>query len=272
MEIISVLGCGWLGLPLADYLIEKGYSVNGSTTTPGKLDVMESRGIKPFYLVLEPGLRGRDIDDFFHSDVIVINFPPEKRKDIVEYHRAQISSLIAQIKLSPINKVLFVSSTSVYPNVNREVFEDEMALPEKASGKALSAVEKMLAACAEFKTTVLRFGGLIGYDRMPGRFLAGKSGISGGYSPVNLIHRDDCIRIINKIIELGVWGEVLNACADGHPLRKEYYVAQARKTGLEPPRFLESGRAGYKVVRSDRLKRLLGYEFEYPDPSDIAEG
>ena len=272
MEIISVLGCGWLGLPLAGYLIEKGYQVKGSTRTPGELKVIESCGIKPFYLVLGPHLRGDGIDDFFNCDVIVINFPPERREDIVEYHQAQIGSLIARIKLSPITKVLFVSSTSVYPEINRDVFEDERALPEKASGEALLAVERKLTDCAEFKTTVIRFGGLIGYDRMPGRFLAGKTGISGGEAPVNLIHRDDCIRIIYKIIELDTWGEILNACADEHPLRKEYYVAQAEKLGLEPPKFNETGRAGYKIVRNDRLKRLLGYEFKYPDPSSIDEG
>lgn len=272
MKIISVLGCGWLGLPFADYLIEKGYRVKGSTTTPGELGVIESHGIKPFYLVLDPDLRGDGIDDFFNSDVIFIGFPPERRDDIVEYHQAQISSLIARIRCSPINKVLFVSSTSVYPELNREVFEDERALPEKASGKALLAVENRLGDCAEFKTTVVRFGGLIGYDRMPGRFLAGKSGISGGEAPVNLIHRDDCIRIIHKIIELDIWGEILNACADEHPHRKEYYIAQARKMGLKPPKFNETGRTSYKIVRSDRLKMLLGYEFKYPDPSGIDDG
>jgi nucleoside-diphosphate-sugar epimerase len=269
MENISVLGCGWLGLPLACYLIEKGYRVKGSTRTPGKLKVIESRGIEPFYLVLGPDLRGGGIDDFFDCDVMVINFPPERREDIVEYHQAQISSLIARIKLSTITKVLFVSSTSVYPELNREVFEDERALPEKASGKALLAVERRLADCPAFKTTILRLGGLIGYDRMPGRFLAGKSGISGGDAPVNLIHRDDCVCIIHKIIELGIWGETLNACADEHPLRKEYYVAQAVKLGLGPPVFSGTGGTRYKIVRNDRLKKLLGYEFKYPDPSNI---
>lgn len=269
METISVLGCGWLGLPLADYLIRNGYELQGSTRTPGELGVIESRGIKPFYLVLDPDLRGENIEDFFKCDVLVIDFPPERREDIVEYHQAQISSLIARIKLSGIKKVLFVSSTSVYPDLDRDVFEDEQALPEKPSGAALLAVEKKLRDCTEFETTVIRFGGLIGYDRMPGRFLAGERGIAGGGAPVNLIHRDDCIRIIHRIIELDIWGETLNACADEHPVRKEYYIAQAEKLGLEPPLFNEGGRTGYKVVRSDKLKRLLQYEFKYPDPSHI---
>ncbi|WP_258929292.1 hypothetical protein [Flavobacterium davisii] len=47
-------------------------------------------------------------------------------------------------------------------------------MPQKDSGKALLIVEKMLLNQIQFKTTIIRFSGLIGYDRMPWRFLAGK--------------------------------------------------------------------------------------------------
>lgn len=32
MPTVSILGCGWLGLPLAEQLLAEGYSVKGSTT------------------------------------------------------------------------------------------------------------------------------------------------------------------------------------------------------------------------------------------------
>lgn len=269
MKTVSVLGCGWLGLPLARYLIEKGYELKGSTTTPSQLEVMRASGIKPFYLVLDPDLRGDNPDEFFKSNVLVVNFPPERRQDIVDYHRAQINALITRLKDSLVEKLIFVSSTSVYPEVNREVSEDEDALPTKTSGLALLEAEELLQRCPEFKTTVIRFGGLIGYDRKPGRFLPGKKEITNGDSPVNLIHRDDCIAIINAIIEKDVWGETLSACADLHPKRRDYYTAQAEKLGLEPPVFRSTGESSYKIVKSDKLKRLLNYKFIYPDPSSI---
>src|SRR3990167_5560430 len=137
METISILGCGWLGLPLADYLIGKGYELKGSTRTRSELEVIRSRGIEPFYLVLDPGLRGDSADEFFNCDVIVVNFPPERRDDITDYHPAQIRSLIARMESSPVKKVLFVSSTSVYPGLDREVSEDDISPPTKLSGIAL---------------------------------------------------------------------------------------------------------------------------------------
>lgn len=48
MTKISILGCGWLGLPLAKALIENGFSVKGSTTSTDKLTALENDGITPF--------------------------------------------------------------------------------------------------------------------------------------------------------------------------------------------------------------------------------
>ena len=37
---ISIVGLGWLGLPLAVQLQKRGYAINGSTTTLDKLEVL----------------------------------------------------------------------------------------------------------------------------------------------------------------------------------------------------------------------------------------
>ncbi|RZJ28768.1 MAG: short-chain dehydrogenase, partial [Flavobacterium sp.] len=52
MTEISILGCGWLGLPLAKSLIQKGYSVKGSTTSENKVDVLQANNIDPFVISL----------------------------------------------------------------------------------------------------------------------------------------------------------------------------------------------------------------------------
>ena len=47
MTKISILGCGWLGFPLAKALLSKGLSVKGSTTSSEKLATLEKAGITP---------------------------------------------------------------------------------------------------------------------------------------------------------------------------------------------------------------------------------
>ncbi len=269
METIAILGCGWLGLPLAEYLIKCGYRIKGSTRMKKEITSLDSRGIEPTLLVLDPNIRGENLDNFFKSDVLIINFPPERRDDIVTYHEHQVTSLIDKMKHSSIKKVIFVSSTSVYPDLNREVSEEETQTPSKSSGKALVIVEGLLNNCDEFKTTVLRFAGLIGYDRKPGRFLAGRREVENAEAPVNLIHRDDCINIIHLIIEKDIWGDTFNGCADLHPKRKDYYINEANKLGLTPPTFTTSEKYTYKIVSSKKLKKRLDYSYKYPNPLEI---
>lgn len=268
---ISILGCGWLGLPLAKSLIENGYSVKGSVRDINQLKLLNDSGIEPYYININPYVVGKDIYNFFSSDVLIINFPPGRRDDIESYHKAQFENLLAELKLGNVGKVIFVSSTSVYPSLNREVVEEDAVAPEKASGRALLTVEKMLLNSENFDTVVLRFGGLIGYDRMPGRFLSGRKKLTGGGSPVNLIHQDDCIGVIENILEKDLWGEVFNACSDVHPRRKEYYIEQAKIGGFDPPEFIENAQSPYKIINSDKLKRLTGYEFIHPDPTKIKD-
>lgn len=271
METISILGCGWLGLPLGVYLVEKGYRVKGSTTEPDKSKLIKEKGIEPYLIVLNPETHGENYDEFLNCAVLIIDFPPERREDIIDYHQDQIKSLISAMGSGTVKHVIFTSSTSVYPDINCEVYESPEPKPTKLSGKALLKVENLLRESHKFETTIIRFGGLIGYDRIPGKFLAGRKGLANGDAPVNLIHRDDCIQIIYKIIKNNIWGETLNACADFHPTRKQYYTQQAELIGLTPPTFNESEAGNYKIVSNKKLKKLLDYKFKYPDPSRIVE-
>lgn len=272
VKSVSICGCGWLGLPLGKYLVEKGFGVKGSTTGKEKFDVLKDAGIQPFRISLDPGFSGDDPASFFQSDVLVINVPPKRRPDIVHYHQQQMASLKEAVKTSPVRHVLFISSTSVYASLNRDVKEEDAGNPESASGEALLGVEKMLLEEPSFSTTVLRFCGLMGYDRSPVKFLGRMATVSNANQPANLIHRDDCIGIIYEVIRQGVWGEVFNACSPGHPLRREYYARAAELSGLDlPPLEGEQGDAPFKIIDSSRLEEVLGYRFRVPDPLHLPE-
>ncbi|WP_396187155.1 hypothetical protein [Flavobacterium sp.] len=64
MTQISILGCGWLGLPLAKALLENGFAVKGSTTSQEKLSVLENSGIQPFIIALESNNVSGNIETF----------------------------------------------------------------------------------------------------------------------------------------------------------------------------------------------------------------
>ncbi|MEI6758266.1 MAG: SDR family oxidoreductase [Chlorobium sp.] len=266
-ETITILGCGWLGLPLAQAFVSAGYPVKGSTTREENLETLRDAGIEPYLVRLDPEVSGEDITDFLQSDILVVNIPPARRDDIVEYHIEQFSSLIDALGQSTVRSVLLVSSTSVFPARNREVTEEDAVEPDSLSGQALLLVEEMLMQESGFQTTVLRFGGLVGYDRNPAKYLEALTEVTNPDQPMNLIHRDDCVKIISEIIRLQQWGEIFNACSPVHPLRREYYGRAADLAGVPQLPLAESAEpAPFKLVNSDKLVSALHYSFLHPDP------
>lgn len=268
-KTVSILGCGWLGVPLARHLISKNFLVKGSVTTPEKFEILRSAGISPFRVKLSPEEIEVDNSDFFDCEVLIISLPPRRVEGIVEIFPAQISQLISTVLKFGIPKVIFISSTSVYPENLQVAKENDLFTPDKESGKALLKAEKLLENNPEFKTTILRFGGLIGTDRNPARFLLKSVGEIAN-TPVNLIHQDDCIGIISEIVDKELWGETLNACCPDHPMKKDFYQRAAMLSGLSEPRISVLPES-YKVVDSSKLIRLLNYRFKYPSPMDYLE-
>ncbi len=256
-KTVSILGCGWVGKPLGRALAVSGHRVSGSTTKEANIAAIEASGLAAFVLNVDE-LTAHGAHSFFECDVLVISLPQGTRAGKGEEYLGRIKKIIALANRGNVNNIILVSTTSVYPNLNRVVLEED-ADAANSIVQAESIVRK-----SGIPATILRFAGLFGPGRHPGKFLAGKTDVSGGNSPVNLIHLDDCVQIIKVIIENNVWNEVLNACADGHPTRRDFYTHAALELGLEPPIFSEDAEPAFKIVSNERLKSVLKYAFIHP--------
>ena len=270
MTQISILGCGWLGLPLAKKLIKKGNSVNGSTTSENKLSILKDAGINPFLVTLESESVSETINDFLaESEILIIDIPPKLRgnnADTLDSLRKvfveKIETIVPFINKSTIKKVIFVSSTSVYGDQNSLITEETIPNPETESGKQLLLAEAILQKNKNFETTILRFGGLIGKDRHPVKFLAGKENLENPDAPINLIHQNDCMEIIEEIINQSKWNEVFNAVAPFHPTREDYYTQKAKEHNLVLPKFNTEKSNIKKIISSEKIANTLNYQFK----------
>jgi nucleoside-diphosphate-sugar epimerase len=238
-------------MPLAEHLAALGYAVKGSTTSRHRTDELSSVGAQPFVIDIEN--LSKDALGFLNSTVLIVAVPSQTASSFQE--------LLLRIEQSTIEKVVLVSSTSVYSNSNQVITEDT----EIAPSSPLSAIEDLFRNNQAIDTTVIRFGGLVGYDRHPSRFFSPGRKIPNPDSFVNMIHRDDCIRIIEQIIVQGVWGEVFNCCADSHPTKRDFYTKFASEIGVDPPVFDETGGSEYKIISNAKLKARLNFRFKYPD-------
>lgn len=262
---ISVIGCGWLGLPLAKKLIAEGYNVKGSTTSEEKLKTLKNASIDSFLIKLRANVISGNYPGFLsESETIIINIPPGLRKNPSKNHVEELKHLVSAIEDHNIKNVLYISSTSVFENEEHfpKITENSLTNATSNSAKQLIAIEQMLMDNDNFNTTILRFGGLLDEERHPAKYLSGRKNSSNPNAPINLIHKEDCINIILAIIKHDSWNIALNAVYPIHPDKKTYYIDYCKRYNLDLPTFNSKDKSKGKIIDSYKLVQLLNYTFK----------
>ncbi len=261
--MVSILGCGWLGLPLAQSFIAEGIKIKGSTTKPQKLDILSANKIDPYLIQLADIRHNSNLDNFLSSKLLIINVPPSRDFNTVDDYLKSLTLLNQYIENSAVKNLIFISSTSVYSYAVQEIDENG-AIEESGLGQKLFLAEQIFRTNKHLNTTVIRMAGLFGPNRLPGRFFAGKASVANGLAPVNMIHLDDCVAIIKKVVALEYWNQTINACTPHHPSRKEFYTEAIRLYGGTIPEFVEEN-GQYKLISPKKLITELDYRFIHAD-------
>jgi nucleoside-diphosphate-sugar epimerase len=264
---VLVLGCGWLGMALARSLAATGHRVLGTTTSPEHVPTMEAASIEPHLLRLGADFGAAD-DALLHrllsaADVLVLNIPP--RAAAAGGYPTLLRPVHRAVAAAGTRHVLFVSSTSVYPDEPRLMHETDAVSTRDVASDVLRAEGHFVPRYGQWKSTVVRLGGLIGPDRAPGRFLAGRRDLAQGNSPVNLVHLTDVVGVLSAIIKHEAWGHTFNVCAQEHPRRRDFYPAAAQYLKLESPTFKDENAVSGKTIDSTLVRSILPYKFQHDD-------
>lgn len=267
---ISILGCGWLGFPLAQRLQSSPIirSVKGSTTSGSKLEVFAQAGIEGALIDLQSDPDPVVMDSFLDSDVVVVAIPPRLGKTEPGFYLQQIRKAADALERSGASEVIFVSSTSIYPDLGRVVKEEDIIRPEHSASPDMVSAENIIQELIPRKrVSVLRLSGLLGYNRIPGKYVKGQKNMTTGAIPVNYIHRDDAVGTLVAILEQGVVNETFNIVAPFHPTRREVYEVSCAQFGWEPPTFADSENpVNFKVISGEKFSQTYHYDFLFPDP------
>jgi len=253
---LTIFGCGWLGKDLGIYLKNKGYAVAGSTTKQKNLKELIEVGIDAFVYQLEI----KNIPKKYISENIVIAFPPGKNGDYSNYEN-QLVRLLNLIGNKP-KRIILISSTSVYPKTSGNWSENSEYQPDTEQAKCILTGEKVILKSSIKYKIVLRFAGLIDKSRNPANWIKNGKSTLPSDEPVNLIHKTDCIQIIEKLLTTDFQKEIFNACADEHPSRGAFYQAITQDSNIEFGQ--DSGIK--RIINNAKLKEALNYEYTFKNP------
>jgi len=276
MKRVSIIGLGWLGMPLALRLQARGYQVVGSKTSQDGVEAARMSGIECYQLNLlpEPECSAEDLPLLLDVDVLIITLPARRSGPGSESYFDAVRMLVDSALAYGVPRIIFTSSSSVYGDTSGLLREDALLQPNTPTGRVLVALEQWLHALPNTSVDILRLSGLVGGTRHPGRFLAGKTSVPGGALGVNLVHQDDVIAAIQLLLQTPKGGHLYNLCAPLHPSKREFYPAQAVRLQLTPPQFAADPAEpeAARLVDGNRICQELGFEYQYPDPARMPMG
>ncbi|MCC2617863.1 NAD-dependent epimerase/dehydratase family protein [Aestuariibacter halophilus] len=267
---LTFCGCGWLGQHAIAPFQHKGFSLRGTRQQQTDADVLSDHGVQGITFSLEAQWSAPQLQRILNVDTLILNIPPgRKRSDWNSYIR-HMCALIDHCR-STDTRVLFVSTTAVYGEIQGVVTEHSPSQPVTASGQAHVAIEQHLMTTLPNRATVLRLSGLTGPDRHPARSLSGRHVGGNPAQVVNLIHSADVIRAMLAIVEQQYWGHTLHLAATQHPRRDEYYTWACQQLGMPLPTFdlAEDAKARGKHIDCQHTLEQLSLNLQYPTPYDM---
>ena len=269
MRSVAIVGLGWLGLPLARHLKNLGWEVKGTKRTHDGVEQMRLMRLEAYHLELTPEINADpdDVSALLDVDSLIINIPPSQYFFDLNQYVEGVQNLVNEALLQGVSHIIFISSTSVFPDISAHFDESVTPQPDSDIGRALVEIENGLAQMQDIDCDIIRFAGLVGKDRHPVYSLAGKQALKCGHSPVNLVHLDDCARAIQLLLETPGGYRLYHLAAPIHPTREEYYRHAAEKYGLEPPHFISSEQDPQRIIMAEKICHELEFVYQYPDPN-----
>ena len=284
MAKIAIIGCGYVGSALGRELVRHGHDCVGTTTTPTRFHEIAGLGIRPALLdIADTNRLGGLLSD---RDMAYLTIAAGRAdRSYRETYVDGAASLMAAAGANGANgangaagancaslrRIVYTSSTGVYAQDDGSwVDETSDTKPDNDDGRALVDAERVILEGAErlgITATVLRLAGIYGPSRDPADRIARMAGSerSNGDTLVNLVHRDDIVAALLRLVDVPYLG-ILNLAADTPTTRRSFYDRLVAARGLEPIRWAEKPGRNLrgKRVRNSLIKRELGLALAHP--------
>lgn len=271
MSTISIIGAGWLGQPLALRLKQLGHQVYASKTQQDGAYKLVENGLCGFVCLLPESNSSSDYKQLVRNlqtqqcDILIGSFPPGFRSGNGEEYAQRWKYLTQAAKEANVQKIIMISSTTVYPATHTTVTEEDASLKLSQTVPLFSSSAMIMLQAEQYvidsgiEYDIVRCSGLIGPNRHPSRFASKLKQISQA-APANMLHLEDAIdSVIFTLSHLR--NQIVNATCPETVSKAEFYQAALNAVG-STEKLPNIVKTSDKRISSKKLVDL-GYQYHF---------
>lgn len=269
-ENILILGCGYVGMFLAQYWQKQGHCVTGTTTRASRIAELESVTSRVAVVTADDATRLQAL--FQDHDTLVVSVAPRESQNTTyqDTYVKTATTVVEALRQSPrIKQVIYLSSCSVYGDRQGQWVDEATPLdPSQRQQQALQEAETIFLNGFS-RPCIFRLGGIYGPGRELLAMFAGLSGMTlpgSGDRIINWIHVDDIVSAIDfaQIHHLqGIYNLVDNSKLSIRQLTDltcdTYGLPLAQ---WDPMQLIQPRRSNLRV--SNQKIKAAGYSFLHP--------
>ena len=270
MAKILIVGCGSIGMQLANTLSAKGHQVTGLKRHPPS---RVTGDVNYFAADITVSDQLNDLPLDFEIVYFIVSPDGRHEESYRAIYETGLDNLLSRLSQSSSPaRWIFVSSTSVYGQTQSErVDELSNAQPVNITSQLIRQAEQKLMALSTHNI-VVRFSGIYGPGREYLLRLTRQSPVIQQDPPyyTNRIHQQDCIGVLVFLCECHLAGIPLEQCyvaSDDDPAPMWEVISWlAAQMNCQPPsiKMTDDTTEMNKRCSNQRLK-ALGYTFKYPN-------
>ncbi len=252
-----IVGCGYVGKPLAAKWHALGDVVFPTTRSQDRARQFEQQGWQP---ILADVTRPETLRQLPEADTVVfaVGYDSDSGASREDVYAEGLKNVLEHLSEAT-RRLVFVSTTGVYGDADGQTVDEETPCePARAGGKAFLKAEQYLRNHPVWsqRSVTLRMAGIYGPQRIPrsADIEAGKPIPAPGGGALNLIHVDDAVQAICLAADAEEFSP-LYIVSDGSPVdRRDYYREVARLLDAPEPAFEdpEADSPAAQRAKSDR--------------------
>ena len=276
---VLIIGCGYIGTPLALRLRSQGHEVWGLRRQGTDTSDLLRQGIHPLAAeVTDPtSLAAALGSQHFDWTVNALSSRGGGEEGYRRLYLQGTETILTHFQAKPPLCYVHLSSTSVYGQTDGSwVNEDSPAEPSNGTSRILVEVEQTLLQASRntgWPAVILRSAGIYGPDRghLFQQLLKGEAQLTGdGSRWLNMVHQDDLVATICAAFERPAHGQILNVSDDAPATELEFFTWLAARLGrplppsIDPDTKQRKRGATNKRISNQRLKNTLLPRLRHP--------